>query len=249
MLPMILVPLLLQVIMPLGLGLGALYAPQSLDLDQDLTTFLQAVPPQVMDPLAGKPANVVMMVLMVEYLFAPLYLVVPMMVASVIAADSFVGERERKTMEALLHTPLTDMELLLAKMLTAWLAANIVSLASFLLFSIGVNALTFGPMGGLTFPNGLWLVLVLWVNPAVAGLGLTATVLLSSRVNTFQEAYQAGGLMVVPIVALLFAQIAGVLFLSPAVAFALGLVVWLIDAALLWLGRSTFNREELLARI
>lgn len=249
MLPMIIVPLLLQVIMPLALGLGALYAPEAMDLEADMATFLQIVPDNLMQDLAGLPSNVVMMVLMIEYFFAPLYLIVPMMVASVIAADSFVGERERKTLEALLHTPLTDVELLLAKMLTAWLAANVVSMISFLLFTIGVNAIGFGPMGGLFFPNLLWLVLVLWVSPAVAGLGLTATVLLSSRVSTFQEAYQAGGVIVVPIVGLLFAQLAGVVFLSPAFALIMGAVVWAIDAGLLWLGRSAFRREELLARL
>ena len=45
------------------------------------------------------------MIAMLVYLFAPMYLIVPMMVSAVIAADSFVGERERKTLEALLHTP------------------------------------------------------------------------------------------------------------------------------------------------
>ena len=248
-LPMIVLPLLLQVLMPVGLGLGALYAPESMNMETDLVTFLDKVPASVMQEFQGLPFNVVMMVLMLEYLFAPLYLLVPMMVASVIAADSFVGERERKTLEALLHTPLSDTELLLSKMLTAWIAANVVSVASFLLYSIAVNAVGFGPMGGLFFPNTLWLVLVFWVTPAVAGLGLASTVLLSSRVNTFQEAYQAGGVIVVPIVGLLFAQIAGVIFLSPLFALILGLVVWLIDAGLLWLGRAAFRREDLLARL
>ncbi|MFP3853079.1 MAG: ABC transporter permease subunit [Anaerolineales bacterium] len=248
-LPMIILPLLLQVLMPVGLGLGALYAPDSLNMESDLVTFLEQVPAGVMEDFQGLPFNVVMMVLMLEYLFAPLYLLVPMMVASVIAADSFVGERERKTLEALLHTPLSDLELLISKMLTAWIAANVVSVGSFLLYSVAVNAVGFVPMGGLFFPNTLWLVLVFWVTPAVAALGLASTVLLSSRVNTFQEAYQAGGVIVVPIVGLLFAQIAGVIFLSPIVALILGLVVWMIDAVLLWLGRAAFRREDLLARL
>ncbi len=248
-LPMIILPLLLQVIMPVGLGLGALYAPESLNLEGDMAIFLENVPENIMQRFEGLPSNVTMMVLMIEYMFAPLYLIVPMMVASVIAADSFVGERERKTMEALIHTPLSDLELLVSKMLTAWLAANAVSLVSFALFTVAVNAVGFGPMGGLFFPNVLWLVLVFWVTPAVAGLGLAATVLLSSRVNTFQEAYQAGGIIVVPIVGLLFAQIAGLLFLSPIIALVLGLVVWLVDGGLLWLGRSAFRREDLLAKL
>jgi hypothetical protein len=87
------------------------------------------------------------------------------------------------------------------------------------------------------------------VAPAVAGLGLAATVLISSRVNTFQEAYQAGGMVVVPLVALVLAQLAGIIFLSPAFAVGLGAFVWLLDAGLLWFGRRAFRREDLLARL
>ena len=64
-----------------------------------------------------------LIVLILVYFFAPFYLILPLMVASVIAADSFAGEKERKTLEALLYTPTTDGELFLAKMLSAWTPA------------------------------------------------------------------------------------------------------------------------------
>ena len=40
------------------------------------------------------------------YLLAPLFLIVPLMVSAVLAADAFAGEKERKTLERLLHLPL-----------------------------------------------------------------------------------------------------------------------------------------------
>ena len=39
------------------------------------------------------------------YLLAPLFLIVPLMVSAVLAADAFAGEKERKTLESLLHLP------------------------------------------------------------------------------------------------------------------------------------------------
>ena len=60
-----------------------------------------------------------MVVLMLGFLFAPMFLILPLMVASIIGADSIVGEKERKTLEALLYTPATDRELYLAKLLSA----------------------------------------------------------------------------------------------------------------------------------
>ena len=248
-LPMIIVPLILQVLLPVGLGMAALLAPEEFAGDPDLQSFLANVPPAALAGLTDLSASERLMILMLVYVFAPLYLMVPMMVSSVIAADSFVGERERKTLEALLHTPLADDHLLLAKMLGGWLAAMAVSLLSFGIYTVAVNWLGYQVVGRLFFPNTLWLVLVLWVTPAVAGLGLAATVLISSRVNTFQEAYQAGGMVVVPLVALVLAQLAGIIFLSPAFAVGLGAFVWLLDAGLLWFGRRAFRREDLLARL
>jgi ABC-type Na+ efflux pump permease subunit len=146
------------------------------------------------------------------------------MVSSVIAADSFVGEKERKTLEALLHSAITNQELLVGKMLAAWLPAVAVSLGSFLLYGTIANVVGWPIMRRLFFPTSMWFVLVLWVAPAVSGLGLGITVLISSRVKTFQEAYQLRSIVVLPIVALVIGQAAGVLYLSTALTFALGAV-------------------------
>lgn len=250
-LPMILLPVILQVLMPAGIGLAVVFGGDSFasSTASDLQMMLRAIPPAIMDRWQGlSPAELFLMLALV-YMFAPLYLIIPMMVSSVIAADSFVGERERKTLEALLHTPLTDRELLLAKMLSAWMAAVAVGLGAFVLYTVVVNAVAWPVMGRVFFPNWLWIILVLWVSPGVAGMGLAMTVLISTRVNTFQEAYQMGGIVVLPIVALVLGQAAGVIFLSDWLAVGLGLAVWVIDGLLLWVGAKTFDRDALLARL
>jgi ABC-type transport system involved in multi-copper enzyme maturation permease subunit len=167
----------------------------------------------------------------------------------VIAADSFVGERERKTMEALLHTPITNWELLVAKMLTAWIAAMVVSLIGFVLYALVANGFGLRILGRLFFPNLMWLLLVFWVTPGVAAIGLGLSVLLSTRVKTFQEAYQTSGIVVIPVVALMFGQVMGVMYFSNLLAAVLGLVVWVIAAVMVWLGVKTFQREKLIASL
>jgi ABC-2 type transport system permease protein len=250
MLPLIILPVILIVVIPAGLGLAARLLPDVLaNESSDLQQLLESLPPSVRDDMAGLSGGDSVMIAVLVYLFAPMYLIVPMMVSAVIAADSFVGERERKTLEALLHTPLTNKELLLAKMLSSWTAALAVTLGTFILYSLVVNLAGWQAMGGLFFPNLTWLLLAFWVAPAVAGFGLAVTVLISSRVKTFQEASQLGGIVVLPIVVLLIAQLAGVVFLGPAITFVLGAVIWVLDAGLLWFGVKTFRREELLARL
>ena len=150
------------------------------------------------------------MTLLLVYLFAPMYLIVPLMVASVIAADAFAGEKERRTLEALLYTPTTDRELLVGKLLVGFVPALAVAWGGFLLYAGVANAAAWPVMGQIFFPTpcgGCWR--CGWHPPSPPS-GLGATVLVSARVNTFQEAYQIGGVVVLPIVVLVVGQATGV---------------------------------------
>jgi len=247
--PLIIVPLIMQVILPAGLAIGAYYIPADSSDLQDLDTFLKAAPPTILRDLQGLDDSQLFLVLMLVYFFAPLYLIVPMMVSSVFAADSFAGEKERKTLEALLHTPLTDRELVVGKMLAAWVPAVLVSVLSFALYTVVANAAGWPVMHRIFFPNLMWIVLVFWAAPAASAVGLSAGVLVSSKVKTFQEAYQLSGLVVLPIVMLVLAQASGVLFLGPLVAFVLGLVLWVIALALIVFAVGVLQRNELIAQL
>jgi hypothetical protein len=103
-------------------------------------------------------------------------------------------------------------------------------------------------IGRLFFPNWMWIALVVWVTPAVAGLGLVVMVFVSARAQGFQDAYQTGGLIVLPVLALVIGQISGVMYFSLGVVLLVGLVVWLIDAGLLWLASKSFRRGELMMK-
>jgi ABC-2 type transport system permease protein len=168
------------------------------------------------------------------------------MVSAVIAADSFAGEKERKTMEALLHTPTTDRELFVAKLLSGWLAALAVALVGFVLYVISANAAAWSQLHRIFFPNAMWLVLIFWVVPALPGLGLGVMVLVSARAQGYQDAYQIGNVVVLPVLMLLLGQVSGVMCLSVALVILLGLAFWLLDGLLIWLGSRSFRRGRLL---
>jgi len=249
MLPLIIVPIILQIVMPTAFGILATFLPMGDPDAQEVLQLLDNMPPTIREEVAGMDQRQVFLYLMVVYLFAPLYLVVPLMVSSVVAADSFAGEKERKTLEALLHSPMTGRELLIGKILSALIPAVLVSVFSFILYALVLNIVGWPLMGRIFFPNPMWLLLVFWVAPAVSLLGLGITVIVSTRVNTFQEAYQLGGLVVLPVVALMISQVSGVIYLSPIFVFVLGLIVWLLDAGMIWAGMRFFRRENLLAQL
>lgn len=247
MLPLVIVP----AVMLIGLPLMAALLPNFVNLPgmTDVAEMLARMPEPMRTALAAYTPEQQVLVMMTSYLFAPMYLIVPLMVASVVAADSFAGEKERRTLEALLHAPISDRELVLAKMLTAFVPAVAVAWLGFVLYAVVVNAAGWPLMGRLFFPNAMWLVLAAWVAPAASALGLSATVLVSSRVGSFQEAYQLGGLVVLPVVALVISQATGVVYLGTGFAVLLGAAVWIVAAGLLWYGARSFRRGEIIARM
>ncbi len=251
--PLIFVPLAIVVVLPLVIGLGMSFVDtlggNPGNLSGDLQELLQMLPPEIRSQFADRSAAQAAVELFLRFTFAPLYLLLPMMTATVIAADSFAGEKERKTLEALIYTPTTDFELLLAKFLGGWIPGVAVAWGSFIVYCVVANLAAWPTLQRIFMPDTMWLILALWVAPASAALGLGVTVIASARVNTFQEAYQLGGLIVLPVMAILIAQVSGVLYLSPGLAVGLGVILWLIALLTLWIGTRVFRRVELLAKL
>jgi ABC-type Na+ efflux pump permease subunit len=186
---------------------------------------------------------------MTAFMLAPLFLIMPLMFSSVVGADSFVGERERKTMEALLYSPVTDRELFLGKVLAAVIPAILLSWLTYLVYIIVVNVASYGLFQRIWFPLPTWWPLMFWLTPAFALLGISATVLVSSRVRTFMEAYQLSGSLVVLVLAFMVGQATGVLFLGVGTVMIVGTLIWIADAVLIYLSVRNFKRSLLIAKL
>lgn len=130
-------------------------------------------------------------------------------------------------------------------MLAAILPALVITWLSFILYTLILNVVGTPIMGRIWFPTPAWYPLILWVTPAVAGMGVLGAVIVSARAGTFMEAYQTTGVLVVPLLLLVFGQVFGVITLSVELALVVGLVVWLVDWALLWASQRLFSRYRL----
>jgi ABC-2 type transport system permease protein len=250
--PLMVTPVVIMLVMPTLLIVGGdlLASGGTVPLDS-VTTFAgvgdQATQERVTG--AGLSPQGRWAVFVLEVFMAPLYLLVPLIVATVIAADSFAGERERGTLEALLHTPTTDRQLLSAKFLAAWLPAMAASLGGFAAYSVLANVLAWPGVGRIFFPSVTWLLLAFWVTPGMAALGLGIMVVASSRVHSLQAAHQVGSLVVLPIVLLLIAQITGVFLFEPVLVLIMGGFVWIAALLMLRSGAGTLRREQLATRL
>lgn len=242
--PMLAVPALLMIAMPFGIGLAA-----RSQQNPDVSKLLSQMPGDLARPVLELPADEQLIVLVMGYLLAPLFLIVPLMVSAVLAADAFAGEKERKTLESLLHLPVQDREMFYAKLLTAFIPAMAVSWIGFLCFAVVSNTVAWPVMHRIFIPTQLWLVMILWIAPAVATLGLAVMVRVSARARTSQEANQLGGAVILPLIFLAVGQSSGLLLAPVPVAIGAGGVIWLISLLLVRGGAKRFTRDQLAAKV
>ncbi len=241
-LPMAIVPLVLTVLIPLVLIIGVNYIGDVSDILRGVGSLLKKLPSEYE---AYNPAQLVIKIA-VNYLFPSYFLIIPIMCSGIIGASSLVGEKEHKTMETLLYTPISMEQLLRAKILGVFIPSFIITLISFIAFGIVINIGGFIYFGGLIFPDIKWLIIILWISPAINLLSLTFTVMVSAKSKTFQEAQQVSGILVLPVILLLVGQMTGVIMLNNLIMFTAGAVLLIIDYILIKRISSKFIPEKLI---
>lgn len=247
--PIIGVPVLISFVLPFMIVL----IPSMLALPGTYFTnpvsLIENLPASVKAQMVGMDAVQMVVYVFAEFFFAPFFLIIPIMASSILASDSFAGEKDRKTIEALLATPLTDSELLLGKILVAFIPSMLVTLLSFAIYCTSVDIGTYSMFGGtLLMPNLNWLILILGVTPTVALAGIGISVVVSLKVKGFREAQQLSALLLLPVLGLIFAQIGGALIFGPVMLMMLIVGFAAVDVVVLYVGVRRFRREEILVR-
>jgi ABC-2 type transport system permease protein len=185
--------------------------------------------------------------LMLFQQFLMWFLLIPITGAMALAAHAVVGEKQSRTLEPLLATPITTFELLIAKVLGSLLPTMAISFAGVALYFVGVAVLA-EPGVAPAMVTVRAVLLLLLVGPASALVALQSAIIISSRVNDARTAQQFGVFIIIPLSALLVAQLMGEIWLTSAslTFVGLGLLgVWLV---LTLLSVALFERESILTR-
>ena len=180
------------------------------------------------------------------YLFAPLAIVVPLTISSAVGANAVVGEREKGSGEFLAHSPATEQEIYVGKLVASLLPGYLTTLVGFMIYAFIVNMIVGPQVGGWFFPTGEWWVLMFWIVPPFIALALSMVLRMSARVKSAAAAQQSSGLITLPLILLSYGQSTGALFGAKGAGFAVGAIAWL--GAILGLMRSkhAVARERLL---
>ena len=167
----------------------------------------------------------------------------PISISLVIALETFVGEKERRSLEPLLATPLSNTELYIGKTLAAITPPLVASYGG---MAVYLALLVFGPSAWR--PDLGLVVQIVLLTGAQALVMVSAAVVISSQTTSVRAANLLASFVVIPVAFLVQLEsvimfFAGYQWLTPII---FGLVV--VNVLLVRMGLHLFNREEMLGR-
>lgn len=166
----------------------------------------------------------------------------PLSFTLVVALESFVGEKERGTIEPLLSSPLEDRHLYLGKLLVGIVTPLVFSYASIGIYLILVSR------RAVQFPSAYMLALILLLTFAHAVLMVSSAIVISVQATTIRAANLLASFVVVPVAFLLQGETVLIFWGNEDVLWFAIVGVTLLAGLLVRLGLSHFRREYLLGR-
>jgi uncharacterized membrane protein SpoIIM required for sporulation/ABC-type Na+ efflux pump permease subunit len=166
----------------------------------------------------------------------------PMSFSLIIALETFVGEKERKSMEPLLSTPLSNGQLYAGKMLAALVPPLSASYLGMAVYMVGLAI-------SVDWRPEFQLVAQTILLTTIQGIIMVAgAVVVSSQATSVRAANLLASFIIVPMAILIQAEAAALFWGNHDGLWWLLLALTITAVVLMRMGLSLFNREELLGR-
>lgn len=166
----------------------------------------------------------------------------PITVSLVVALESFVGEKERGTIEPLLTAPFDDWQLYFGKLLVGVVTPLAASYTSIGLYLWMIHR------QGLTFPDGLVMLQLMLLTTAHAVLMVSAAIVISVQSTSVKAANLLASFIVIPVAILMQGEAVLLFWGSETVLWLAIAGVAIISLLLIRVGIAHFEREYLLGR-
>ncbi len=166
----------------------------------------------------------------------------PISFSLVIALETFVGEKERYSLEPLLATPLTNEELYWGKTMAAMIPPVLASYLGLIVYLIGLY------IGLRWLPDPELLALIVLLTTAEALVMVSGAVVISSQTTSVRAANILASFIIIPMTLLVQAESFMMFWGNYAALWWILAALLVVDAVLVRMGMRIFNREELLGR-
>ena len=236
---LLIVPIVLTIALPSIFVFVILFAPDAASDFQKLLDMLPA-------PNREYSQQQQIFSLIVNQIMPSFFLIIPIMASSVMAASSFVGEKEKHTLETLLYSPLSLGRLFQSKILAGFSVGMMISYSSFAAMLLVMELESFFLTGNLLLPAASWLAIMLLIAPAISLIAIAVTVRSSAKAQTIEEAQQRAVFLIFPILALLIGQFTGIILISAGLLWGVGIVLAALAILLVKRAAGNFTYEKLL---
>jgi ABC-2 type transport system permease protein len=174
-------------------------------------------------------------------------MILPVAIPVSIAAYSVVGEKTARSLEPLLATPITTLELLLGKALAAVTPAVTATWLGYAIYVVGVRLLVNDVVFSYML-QPLWFIAIGVVSPLLALMAVSFGLMVSSRVSDPRVAEQVSAVVILPLVLFIVGQSVGLILIDQRTIILMAIVVALIDIILIYFTVKLFQRETILTR-
>jgi len=166
----------------------------------------------------------------------------PISFSLIIALETFVGEKERSSLEPLLDTPISDQSLYLGKLLAATLPPLFASYLGVVTYLTGLY------ISIRYIPEPVVLAQVLIMTTMEAVVMVSGAVVVSSHTTSVRAANLLASFIIIPMAFLLQGETVLLFWGQYDVMWYILAALFIADILLIRTGIRTFNREEILAR-
>jgi uncharacterized membrane protein SpoIIM required for sporulation/ABC-type transport system involved in multi-copper enzyme maturation permease subunit len=166
----------------------------------------------------------------------------PITISLVVALESFVGEKERGTIEPILSAPLDDWQLYFGKLLVGVATPLVASYLSIILYLVLVVR------QDLNMPSPLVMVQLFLLTTAHATLMVSAAIVISVQSTSVKAANLLASFIVIPVAILMQGEAVMLFWGNEKVLWLAVVGVMIISLLLIRVGIAHFHREYLLGR-
>lgn len=246
MITMIIIPFLFSVIFPaLVVGSALLFDLEKIAGEDEMKIIDSFIASSLGDTVSSLTIEQQIVFIFINFLLPTFFLLVPIITAMTTAANSFVGEKEKRTFESLLLSPISIKSLYISKVIGSFIPPFLVSIVSFVICGIVINSLAYPLFGELIFPSANWVALIVGLSPMLILLVVLINIFISAKAKTYQEAQNIGGVIVLPVVAMLIGQVSGLFFIGVQLMMIISIGVLVVNIILLNMISKNNDRFDL----
>lgn len=182
--------------------------------------------------------------------YVPMFLISPVLLANILSAGAFVTENSGKTLESLMSTRMTAIELVISKSLAAFVPTFAINAITWIVYGLIVDGMGIGL--GLfpypVFPNWTWVAVLIITSPLISMFSIILMCFISQRVSSAMSASGLGLVIILPMISILALQSVGNLTFKSGTLIVLTVALIIADILGVLIVAYTTDSESMLLR-